>query len=353
VHPREHLDRSWEDKATYYFEQHIRIGRRQGWWMDEYFPVVFGKSDSLADRHGRLRDPLEVEGDELPWHRGFLTTYMRDHYKRLARVFADNNVPNRQHTWSNNAATMVEPFIWNSLLVEECGGGHRSYEVDVMTQFPNSLFRYFSKNFTGLVTTHCADVSPIVAGDDKRLDRQMFARALLMDYGVTPHGPHGIVHNAEQGIRLLNQLEAFGFFVDADIEKLPFWRNSETVALSDNKDVYVTVYRRPREGGGYKAIFVIVNEKLADTEVTLTLANPARLGGKNTLTRSTALARQEMPDGFTDWWQRLEDKNGAATVLLDLEHGRLVDRQPGDAEVYGPIHVPYHDYRVYYAEFAN
>ena len=351
VTPR--LDQAWEDKGTYYFEQHVRIGRRQGWWMDEYFPVVFGRSDSLATGAARLRDPAEVQDDELPWHRGFLTQHMRNHYKRMARVFADNNVPNRQHTWSNNAATMLEPFIWNSLLVEECGAQHRSYEVDVMTQFPNSLFRYMSKSYTGLVTTQCADLSPIVAGDDKRLDRQIFARALLMDFGVTPHGPHGIIHNNEQGIRLLNRLQEFGFFDDADIEKLPFWRNSDTVALSDTDDVYVTIYRRPLDGGGYKAIFVIVNEKLEDTEVTLTIADPARLGGANTLTRSAALDRQEVPNAFADWWQRLEQKDGAATVLLDLEHGRTASRQPGDAEAYGPIHVPYHDYRVYYAEFAN
>ncbi len=352
------LDQIWEDKATYYFEQHIRIGRRVGWWMDEYFPVGFGRSDNLAMGNARLRRPEEIQGDELPWHSGFLTTNMRNHYKRLARVFADNGVPQRQHTWSNNAATMLESFIWNSLLVEECGGGNRAYEVDLLTQFPNSLYRFMGKNWTGLVTTLCADATPCRAGDDKRLDRQRLGIGLLHDFGVTPNGPHGTLHHKEQAVRLLHELTRFGFFDDARVEKLPFWRNREVVRLGDaapeDSRLYVTVYRHPRpEGKGANALFVILNESLKDAELPLTIADPARLGGPNRLTAAAALAQAAPPDALADWWREVTSDAAEHIVLRDIETGDVVARQNPETETYGPVYVPYHDYRVLYGEFRT
>lgn len=352
------LDQLWEDKATFYFERFIRIGRRVGWWMDEYFPVAFGHSDNLAMGNAHFRDPAEIKGDELPWASQYLTTYMRNHYKRLARLFAANNVPQRQHTWSGNGSNMLEPFLWNSLLVEECGAGCRAFEIDLITQFPNSLYRAMAKNYTGLVTTLCADVSDATAGDDKRIDRQRTGLALLHDFGVTPNGPHGTHYHKEQGIRLLTALTEFGFFKDDGIEKLPFWRNASQVQLGAAgqpapEKVYVTVYRRPLAGGkGFKAMFVILNESDKDVELPLRLVDSQRLlGGANNQKTGAILAQTAVPEFLKAEWAALVQKDGDRPALMDLETRDVVVRLAGEAEAYGPVHIPVHDYRILYGQF--
>ncbi len=350
------LDQVWEDKATYFFERQIRVGRRVGWWMDEYFPVTFGRSDNVAMGNAYYRDPNTVAEGELPWQSGFLTGYMRNHYKRLARVSQANNVPQRQHTWSNNAATMLESVIWSSLLVEECGAGHRSFEVDQVTQFPNSLYRYMSHNWTGLVTALAADTTDARSGDDKRLDRQHLGRALLNDIGIMPTGPHGTIHHREQSTRLLAALTRFGFFQDDGIEKLPFWRIEKYLQLGDKpsqeSEVYVTVYRRPLESGaGAKAIFVVMNESDGPAELPLRIVDVKRLlGGPNTLKASDVRIRQPVPDPVRAWWDSATARDADATVLMDLETGDVVARSDDKNETYGPLYVPYHDFRLLYAQ---
>jgi hypothetical protein len=375
--PTPEMDVEWEEKATYFMERHIRVGRRVGWWMDEYFPVAFGRSDNLAAGTARFRDPAEIKGDELPWHSGFVTAPMRNHYKRLARVSRANNVPQRQHTWSNNAATLLESTIWSSLLVEECGAANRAYEIDTLTQYPNSLYRTMAKNWTGLVTTMCADATFCYAGDDKRLDRQRLGLGLLHDFGVIPNGPHGTFQHKEQGVRLLRELEKFGLFDDAAVEKLPFWRNEAIVAVgagaapgakpaatagddaaaraNGTAAVRVTAYRKALPGGkGYGVLFVVLNETLADAEVPLVVRDPKRLGGAGSLTSAAVLGRIEAPQGFADWWKDLVGRDGGAIVLRDIESGDVVERSAAaGGETYGPIHVPAHDYRVFYGEFGG
>ena len=51
---------------------------------------------------------------------------MRDVYKRLARVHAESNVPLRHHVRSNNAARMLESFLWNSVMMRETGARGRA-----------------------------------------------------------------------------------------------------------------------------------------------------------------------------------------------------------------------------------
>jgi hypothetical protein len=215
------------------------------------------------------------------------------------------------------------------------------------------------KNYTGLIATMCADVTESMAGDDKRQDRQRFGLALLHDFGVTPNGPHGTIQHKEQGVRLLGALADFGYFEDPGIEKLPFWRNARAVTIGDKPSaeskVYVTVYRRPLANGkGYKALFVILNESDGPVELPLTLRDPARLlGGSNTLTRAAILAKAAVPAYFKETWEALPlvRPDVVRPALMDLETGEAVGRvadQP--SETYGPVYVPYHDYRVLYAE---
>ncbi|MBS3763814.1 MAG: hypothetical protein KGZ25_10990, partial [Planctomycetes bacterium] len=248
----------FEQRLLYYFERQIRVGRRHGYWWDEYWPG-FGRSDNLAEGNSYLRDPEDVREKELLWQSGFTADHMRRAQKRLARVSAKNNVPQRQYHWANNAATLYESVAWDCQLVEECGAGHRSFALDIVTQFPSSLWRYESHHFTGLVTRVVADHLPTRAGDDLRHERQYLGRALLNDIGVCFDGPHGRFRNVEQGIRLINELTEFGFFEGTDTELIPYWRNEHIVRLGEGRrqdshlsalsdqlprdHLYVTAYR--------------------------------------------------------------------------------------------------------------
>ena len=93
---------------------------------------------------------------------------------------------------------------------------HRAYDVDMVTQFPNSLYRYLARPFSGLSTAHMADVTFAKYGGDKRLYRQVFGRALLNDIGVTPEGAHGKIHQRQDAINLIQKL----------LKKLSVWQVS-------------------------------------------------------------------------------------------------------------------------------
>lgn len=353
------VDRMWEDKATYLFERQIRVGRRVGWHMDEYWPIGFGWTDNLAMGNGYILPEHQQDNKtHLPWTNGFLTRPMRDHYKRLARIHKINNVPNRHQAWTNNEATMLESFWWSSFLVEGAGAEHRAFEVDMVTQFPSSIYRYLSQSHSGLATAHMADATYSEYGDDKRMDRQIIGRAILHDIGVTPTGAHGIIYHKEDAVRLLTALTRFGFFEDANIEKLPYWRNEKYVKIGDKpsseSEVYVSVYRRPLpEGNGYQALFVVMNESFDPVELPLHLVDEQRLlGGPNTLTASEALQQTKVHESLTDWWQQAAAGQTDSPVLMDIESGDVVARQ-GDTEAYGPIYIPYHDYRIFMAKHVE
>jgi hypothetical protein len=193
----------------------------------------------------------------------------------------------------------------------------------------------------------------------------MLGVALLHDFGVTRGGGvllgAGIswvqMEHAEQAVRLLGRLGKFGFFKDADIEKLPFWRNDAQVRMGDKpgdeSQVRVTIYRRPLDNGkGYKAIFVILNESDGDVELPLDLRDAKRLlGGANTLRRRDVLDCAKVPAALQQAWQATDGKAADEPALMDLETGKLIAKS-GDktGERYGPVYVPNHDYRVLYGE---
>ena len=347
------LDQRFEDKFVYWFERHVRIGRRHGWWWDETWPVY--RSDDVAAGNAYLRDPDTVGTNELPWQAGYLTGHMRSMFKRLSRVFKDNAVPLRNYLWANNSATCFESFAWDTMLVEECGSDHRTFEVDNITQFPNSLYRYLCHNYSGLIARVVPGAAQAMPGDDKRLDRQYLGRALLNDIGVAFQGPHGNFVHREQAVRLINALDEFGFFEDQGTEVLPFWRNADIVRFGSSSavpGVPVTVYRRPMaEGNGYKALIVVLNESDEPVQAPLQLLNAQRvLGGPNALTAGAVRGAMPVADPLGEWWSQLAARNIESIVLKDVETGDIVARLGGDAETYGPLYVPYHDYRLLYAE---
>jgi hypothetical protein len=356
------MNRLYEDKAIFYLERLVRIGRWVGWFMDPFQPAQTSQNVAMGDAWYR---PLASVGtNELPWQSGFTMPFMRDVYKRLARVHAENNVPQRQHVRANNSARMLEPFLWDALILQDCGAAFRSYDIDLITTYPNSLYRAMGLNYSGLIATMVPSETPVGSGDNPRFDRQMLGLGLLHDFGVTRGGELladaqlGLTHmeHEEQAVRLLGQLARFGFFEDAGIEKLPFWRNDAQVRMGDKpgdeSKVRVTVYRRPLDtGNGYKALFVILNESDGDVELPLDIRDPKRiLGGPNTQKRKVALNRAAIPAKLQAAWAAANAKADDLPVLTDFETGEPVGRIGEKAERYGPVFVPYHDYRILYAE---
>ncbi len=354
-------NRLFEDKGIFYLERLVRIGRWVGWWFDSCTPAAPGLNVAMGDAY--FRPVANVSSNELPWQSNFLTTNVRDLYKRLAKVHAANNVPQRQHTRGNNSARVLESFLWNSVLLRQTGAEIRAYEIDLITTFPNSLYRSLAMNYTGLITT-MPPAKPVVAsGDNPRFDRQMLGLALLHDFGVTRGGSvKGAIarlagspmEHEEQAVRLLDRLTEFGFFQDQDIEKIPFWRNDAQVRMGDTpgdaSQVRVTVYRRPLDNGkGYKAIFVILNESDGDIELPLDIRDSKPiLGGPNTQTGRDILTRVVVPEVLQPAWQTVGGKASAVPALMDLETGHFIPRAGNKGEKYGPVFVPYHDYRILY-----
>ncbi|MFO7872010.1 MAG: hypothetical protein R6V03_11350, partial [Kiritimatiellia bacterium] len=359
----------FEDKIAFWFERHVRTGRRHGWWWDETWPV--SRSTKIAEGHAYLRDPEDVRENELPWQDGFCTGHMRNAFKRLARIMKENNIPNRNYFWANNEGTCFESFGWDTAMVEECGGAHRTYEVDMIQQYPNSLYRRMAHNWTGLIARLMAQNSGVPPGDDPRMDRMPVGIALLHDFGVSMQGPHGQIQEKQQVIPLLNSLWEFGFFDDMGIEKIPFWRSGGVVdyGLGEEAgkagdsvldklegDLEITVYRRPLEDGrkGYKAILVMLNETDLAVEHPLRLSDVERiLGGRNTLKAGKVREETEVPEELKPWWNSVAKRNADEPVLMDFETGDVVACADRDRQIYGPVYVPYHTFRILYAEHAE
>ncbi len=362
------LERYFPNKIAYFFDRHVQFGRRHGWWWDETWPVY--RTNRFCEGTAYLRDTAEVRADELPYQPGFVSGHMRDAMKRLARIMKKHNMPNRNYYWANNEATCYESFGFDAALVEDCGGTNATFELDMLQIYPNSLFRYVAHNWTGLVTRIMAENSGgFPAGDDERLNRQVLGIALLHDMGVSMEGPHGTFVQKEEAVPLLGKLYEFGFFEPDHIEKLPFWRNDKIIRLEPGRkpakkgvlsqlegDVEITVYRRPLDDGrnGTKALILILNETDGPVEGPLVLQDVQRiLGGPNTLTAEAVRRQVEVPAELQSWWSRLGGRNRNATVLKDVETGDVIAKSGTSGETYGPVYVPYHDYRLLYAEHAQ
>lgn len=363
------MDRNFEDKTVFYMEQHIRIGRRVGEWWDEYWPVY--RTDNLAEGDAYIRDAKSIEKNELPWQSGHLTGHMRDTHRRLSRVRAANNVPLRNFYWANNSATLLESFGWDTQLVEECGAGHRSYELDNIAVYPASLMRYFAHNYTGLVCRMVADVGGVPAGDDPKVERQLYGRALINDIGFTPDGPHGRMLNPDIMLKLMNALNEFGYFDDQNTEAIPYWRISQwarygqPVVANDAfatgegapaSKVLVAAYRRPFEMSGrkgFKTMFVLINESSVPVREPFYITQPERFFGGPMAQRYLDLAGTFAIPGIggdSDWKITPQTKP-ETLMLLDLESRGVIEQAPSKEkglQSFGPVYIAPHDYRIIY-----
>ncbi|MFO7870220.1 MAG: hypothetical protein R6V03_02170 [Kiritimatiellia bacterium] len=374
------IDSYYMERALYWLSKHVRYGRKRGFWWDETWPMFSQAnwSDNLATGDACLRDPVTVKPGELPWHRGFLETYMRTLQKRLARVFKESNVPLRNYFWANDAASAYESFAWDIQLVEMAGSHHPSVEIDSVVAYPKDKFRFFCQKWTGtiprVVPGYGGRTTRPYSGDDTRFDRQYLGRALTHDIGVCLDGPHGSMNQPEQGIRLLNRLMDFGFFDDENVEFLPYWRLEDVVCYGRDYGerkfavingpsetmAYVSAWRRPYEKNGQKGfqvIFAIMNEADEPVRGDLHIMKNAPFfgpDGRNQLLLTEALdeltVENDTEAAALKQWRSASGEDGR--VLLDLENRRFVRRRPGQEETYGPLYIPSHEYRVLWGRYA-
>jgi hypothetical protein len=243
---------------------------------------------------------------------------------------------------------------------------------DNVALYPISLFRAAACGPTGLVARVRSNARALPAADAPSLDRQIFARALLHDIGAAMAG----VRQPTEFFTLTRALRAFGYFADDGLtEYLPYWRLEGIARYGEafNPDsafnltesnpaagTYVSVFRRPyqREGRrGVQAMFVVVNERDEPVRHRLYVLDLQRIFGPG-LQRlhGGAVVRAmdfgKVPDD-SDWrTARVAKYFGDSYGLRDLENGgyvRASSNKGTTAEIYGPLYVPAHDYRLVWA----
>ena len=296
---------------------------------------------------------------------GLLTVKKREKLLRQAARSGRNRVLSAMTGGSMEASARYMKMEGGS------GGVVPSAEQDNLDTFPAGLFSVFAGTSTGLMTRIASNVrEKIPAGAAPRYDRQILGRALVHDIGA---GLKGLSQPAHYS-RLLRVLAEFGFFEDEKTEIIPYWRNGRAVRYGEEftrggafelsrenpaAGVYVTVYRRPHGDGGFKAIFVIMNERDNPVRERLYVMDPARIFGTRNGLTAPAITRMTdfagVPDD-SDWRQsriarRMGGRGDPAYALMDLEdHGVVLysDSKGQDANIYGPLFVRAHDYRIVY-----
>jgi hypothetical protein len=317
------------------------------------------RSENVAAGYAYYRDPEEVEEGELPWQDGYQLFHMRRTFKRLARVFAREDVPQRQFIWANSAPPMLESTSWDTQLVEGAGAQFNSYELDMVTIYPPSLHRFQGNRWSGLVARVVADQVRVPAGDDPRIEHQMWSRALLHDFGICPTGPHGVLHQQQENSERMNALTEFGFFNDDALEFIPYWRNEAYVALdgvhgaaSDDAKLFVSMYRAPlADGEGYKVLFVLGNENHEAVEIPFELLDPSLLGGDQSLTVGGIRSEMDAPAELESLWSQAAGASADRPALRDFDTGRPVIAADGSGKTYGPVFIPRHGMRLLVGEF--
>ncbi len=257
-----------------------------------------------------------------------------------------------------------------------------SVEKDGAVLYPASLFRVLAAPYTGLAVRIRTNIGQVVTpGDLASPARITLGRALAHGIGADLAG----LAQPVDFLRVVKALEAFGAFDDEDTEVIPYWRSAGVARYGEPFDassgfelsegdpyaqVYITIYRRPiRDPGnqrvrGYKALFVILNESGQAVRERLFIVDPKRvLGNANNfatgpmsdpafgaldMSRILAMAPQ------VDWREEIslaDWRMKGATYLLDLEdHGRVKSaaNKGRSEEIYGPLFVHPHDFRILY-----
>jgi len=230
---------------------------------------------------------------------------------------------------------------------------------------PLLLHRYLAGTHAGRATqlqTQSAKTSR--AGGDPAADRRALGRALLLDAGLDGAG----LANLTEGLTVVKALEEFGALKDdGQTEFRPYWRTAGVIRYGEafsNDDVFtltaedpvaavrLSVWRR-----GKQTLIVVVNESDKPVREQLYVLDPAKIFGGPNQTFAMQIAAGWDTTAIpadSDWSKsRLQSSvpqpGGSAGICLrDVTDQGFVKSAAikGGVEVYGPVYVAPHSYRV-------
>ncbi len=270
-----------------------------------------------------------------------------------------------------DSATVYESAARLNVLAGPAGGDAESADKDISDTFAMPLFRYYAGTHTALPAVLRSNSGELIrAGNTPKPDRMVLGRALL--HGISADIAK-LAHVVSAG-KLMKAMEQFGFFEDdGNTEFIPYWRSGEHVRYGEEfmggefsvtqenpmAEAYTAVYRRPVEGQAdrYKAMVVVVNETDDNQYAQFYLQDAERLlGAKNSLTIWPEMSKTYWQDGLipsNSDWKKSNVKvyvvgRDANESMIDLEGEGRVRQASKDVnlEIYGPLYIPAHDFRV-------
>lgn len=276
-----------------------------------------------------------------------------------------------------DCATVHEAYNQYSVLEGPAGGDAISAKETLCETCPMPLFRYLAGTHTRLTARLVSNSAKLTRpGASPAPDRTVVGRALLHDIGLDASRLADLTLAA----RTAAALSKFGYFEpDGQTEFIPYWRSRPFIRYGQEfkaedafgtsvenplASVYLSVYRRPGAPGrnGTRALIVVVNEGVKPVREQLYILDPGRIfGGPNSITAPALIEKWDFsripPD--SDWRKQSlqssiprQSASGQVdpTALADLEDAGFVRRAAlkDGIEVYGPLFVPAHSFRLLY-----
>jgi hypothetical protein len=345
-------------------------GFRRTQWLD------WPSAKALAAGTPKGYKPATIDGA------GQTTLAAREQLIQLARALAAAEKPNRilLHARTASALASCGRFLE---LSGPAGGNILSRSQDSAALYPASLFRYLAGTGKALAARVRSNLDRVLPpGDLTGPGRGLLGRALAHDIGVDLGG----LDQPEFFRRVVTIMHEFGLFADDGLtEVIPYWRSRGIVRYGEAFDtddpfeltvqdpyarVHVTAFRRPIPDSrgrrrGYKVMFVVLNETDKAVRERLFLLDPKRLlgrRGQNRITGREVVAGYDygpmkaLVPGYCDWGQKILMQQAGYRALKDLENDGLVEVNSAKGrrgEIYGPLFVLPHDFRILYADNAR
>lgn len=271
-----------------------------------------------------------------------------------------------------DSATVYESTARLNVLAGPAGGDAESADKDISDTFAMPLFRYYAGTHTALPAVLRSNSGELIRpGNTPKPDRMVLGRALL--HGISADIAK-LAHVVSAG-KLMKTIEEFGFFEDdGNTEFIPYWRSGEHVRYGEEfmggefsvtkenplTESYTAIYRRPVEGQAnrYKAMIVVVNETDENQYAQFYLHDNERLlGAANSLTIWPEMTETYWQDDLipanSDWRKNnvrnyVVSNRGSNESMIDMEgEGRVRQAsKDGALEIYGPLYIPAHNFRV-------
>jgi len=289
-----------------------------------------------------------------------------------AGAIAKGGVPNMLRA---DVAVPFEGLATHTVLSGPAGAAALGPEQPLADVYPQPLFRYLAACHTGYVGRLVPNGRSVIRpGQFDGVDRLALGRALLHDIGADLEG---IAHLAS-AVNVVKKLHEHDFFADdGKTEVMPYWRADRGIRFGQEWDsgdqcaltadnplarVYMTVYRRPREGGKYTDVLVvIVNEGPQAVREQLYVTDPKALFGGGNIQSPKEISESydfsNHPNPIDDWSKRnVQWRVGGRHNRLgfrDIEDSGIVAvaSVEGGIENYGPnVYVGPRDFRILYAK---